>query len=152
MIDSQQQVYPLSLMTMGFDLSRLVIVRPANERDALWACEETLRSRTAGIVWAQIERLSITAARRLRLAAEESSGMCLLVRPHQALRQSSWADVRLVVEPRASCVESPTYHVSVAYSQGKPSSSEAVISIDSRQGTIDELPPATAKNPLSLVS
>jgi len=151
-IDQRQQVYPLSLATLGFDLSRVVIVRPSKSQDALWACEESLRSGAAGIVWSWHDHLSPTAARRLRLAAEASSSVCFLVRPPKALRQPSWAEARLLVEPRYSQEESPRYRVSVTYSQGKPLRSVTDIQIDRHQGTIDELSPASAKNSLSLVS
>ena len=151
-IDSRQQVYPVSMAALGFDLSRLVIVRPTTDRGTLWACEEALRSQAVGIVWAQVEHVSITAARRLRLAAEASSSVCFLLRPRQALRQPSWAEVRLVVEPLPFRNESPEYRVSVAYSQGKTLLSTTDIQIDRLRGTIDEFFPATTTNSLSLVS
>lgn len=151
-IDPRRQVYPLALKTLGFDLQQVVIVRPKSERDALWACEEALRSQTGGIVWAQLDRLSLNAARRLRLAAEESSGVCLLVRPQEALRQTSWSEVRLLVEPYRGETDSAAYRVTVAYCQGRPGAGEVIVSMDRRQGTVDELPRTNTPNPLSLVS
>lgn len=151
-IDSQQQVYPASMAALGFDLSRLVIVRPTTDRGTLWACEETLHSQAVEIVWARAEHVSSTAARRLRLAAEASSSVCFLLRPHQALRQPSWAEVRLVVEPLPFRNESPGYRISVAYSQGRTLLSTTDIQIDRLRGTIDEFFPATTTNSLSLVS
>lgn len=151
-IDPRQQVYPLALKTLGFDLRQVVIVRPKSERDALWACEETLRSLTTAIVWAQLDRLSLNAARRLRLAAEDSSGVCLLVRPHEALRKTSWGEVRLVVEPHCGAKDTATYRVTVAYCQGRPEAREVIVSMDRRQGILDELSRKPPPNPLSLVS
>lgn len=151
-IDPRRQVYPLTLKTLGFDLLQMVIVRPASERDAVWACEETLRSHAVGVVWAQFDRLSLNAARRLRLAAEQSSGVCFLVRPQAALRQRSWGEVRLVVEPYGCLNDSTAYRVTVAYCQGRPASREVIVSVDRRQGMLDELPRTTTPNSLSLVS
>ncbi|QDU75878.1 recombinase A [Bremerella volcania] len=152
LIDPRQQLYPPSLAALGIDLSRLVLVRPTTKRDALWACEEALRSRSAGIVWAQIDHLSVTAARRLRLAVEDSESVCFLIRPHQALQQPSWAEVRLVVEPQPSHSESPRYRVSVAYSQGRTLRSTTDIQIDRHRGTIDEFSHPATKGSLLLVS
>lgn len=60
---------------------RLHIVRPASEIDLLWAAEEALRSRGAGLVVAEPEKpLSLTAGRRLQLAAEagRTTGLVLI--------------------------------------------------------------------------
>ncbi|MEW4564487.1 hypothetical protein AB1K70_18245 [Bremerella sp. JC770] len=152
LIDTQHQTYPPALAAWGVDLSRLVMVRPATEHDALWACEETLRCQAAAIVWAQIDHLSTTAARRLRLAVEQSSGICFLVRPAKALRQPSWAEVRLQVSPLPGFDESPTYRVSVAYCQGRSLRSSVDIKIDKHRGTIDELAQPSVEDSLLLVS
>ena len=109
LIDTQHQVFAVSLATLGVDLSQVVIVRPESERDALWACEEALRCQEGGLVWAHLGHLSGTAARRLRLAAEDTASTGLLVRSVQAMRQPSWAEVRLLVEPRLSPDESLHY-------------------------------------------
>lgn len=152
LIDPQRQLYSPSLATFGIDLSCLILVRPTTERDALWACEEALRSCSAGIVWAQIDHLSVTAARRLRLAAEDSESVCFLLRPHKALRQTSWAEVRLVVEPQRSNSESLRYRVLVAYSQGRTLRSTMDLQIDQHRGTIDEFSGPATKGSLLLVS
>lgn len=151
-IDPQQHVYPLAMKSLGVELSQVVIVRPTNQRDVLWACEEALRSRSTGIVWANVDNLSDTAARRLRLAAEDSSSVCFLVRPHQALRRNSWAEVRLVVEPMPSRDASPRYQVSVAYCQGRTLRSSVDIKLDRHRGTIDEFRHSPPQDSLLLVS
>lgn len=50
---------------------RLLLVRAKGETDLLWAVEEALRSAEVGVVLAEPEKpLSLTAGRRLQLAAE----------------------------------------------------------------------------------
>lgn len=51
LIDPQRQIYPVALSALGFELSRLTFIRPAADREALWACEEALRCPAVGVVW-----------------------------------------------------------------------------------------------------
>jgi protein ImuA len=136
LVDFQQQIYPVALSALGFDLSKLVIVHPNSERETLWACEEVLRCKAIAVLWAKIEHLSNIAFRRLQLAVEESGVVGFLVRSTTALKQSSWADVRLLVTPRPAYHQSPCVRVSVAYSHGKTMQSETDIEIDALRGTL----------------
>lgn len=151
-VDPECQTYPPALSASGFDLSRVVIVRPACKRDVLWACEEILRCQAVGLVWMQVDHLSLTAARRLRLAVEKSKVICFLVRSSIALRQSSWAEVRLLVSSLPTSDESPRYRISVAYCQGKTASSSVDITISKHRGSIDDSHQLATKNSLLLVS
>lgn len=59
---------------------RLYLVHAAAEADLLWAAEETLRSPTVGLVLAEPQvPLSLTAGRRLQLAAEAGQTTALLL-------------------------------------------------------------------------
>lgn len=136
LIDTRHNLFPPALSLLGFDLSRLVLIRPASERDALWACEEALRCAAVGLVWANIERLGSTSFRRLQLAAEASQGVGFLVRSAHALHRPSWAEVRLRVDPCPSRGASPCFRVEVASCHGSPLHSTADILIDNVQGTI----------------
>ncbi len=138
LVDFQQQIYPVALSAFGFDLSTLVVVRPHSEREALWACEESLRCKAVAVVWARIEHLTGIAFRRLQLAAEESGGVGFFVRSAAALKQPSWADVRLRVVPRPAHGESPCFQMQVASSRGKTMRSAADIEIDALRGTLHE--------------
>lgn len=138
-VDFQQQMYPVALSVFGFDFSTLVVVHPNSEREALWACEESLRCKAVALVWARVEHLTGLAFRRLQLAAEESGGVGFLVRSATALKQPSWADVRLLVTPRPAYGESPRFQMKVAYSHGKPMRSVADIEIDAHRGTLHEV-------------
>lgn len=138
-IDRLRHLSPVGMVTLGFDLSRVVFVRPSSEREALWACEEALRCSGVGLVWAEFDHLSSTAARRLQLAAEESAGIGFLLRSANALRQSCWAEVRLVVQPRSSPGESPRFHLEAVYSQGRLNGSTVDIQIAPRQGILEQI-------------
>ena len=65
------QPYGPGLVQLGLDVDRLILVETANDKDALWAIEETLRADAgAAIVAAAIAgSLDLTTGRRLNLAA-----------------------------------------------------------------------------------
>jgi hypothetical protein len=96
-IDRLQMFYPPAAAAWGIDLGRLLIVRPQNVRDELWAAVQALRSPAVAAVWAMIGRLDCRAFRRLQLAAQAGHTLGLLLRPAYARGQPSWADVRLEV-------------------------------------------------------
>ncbi|ADG67161.1 conserved hypothetical protein [Planctopirus limnophila DSM 3776] len=149
LIDTRHDLFPLSLSLLGFDLSRLILIRPASKREALWACEEALRCEAVGVVWANIEQITSTSFRRLQLAAEDSAGIGFLVRSAKAVHQPSWAEVRFKVYPRPSLRGSPGFQVEVISHHGKPHHSMADIMIDSWKGTLYEN--RHSANPLPLV-
>lgn len=149
LIDVHHELFPLSLSLLGFDLSRVILIRPRSEKEALWACEEALRSESIGLVWANLERLNSTSFRRLQLAAEAAAGIGFLVRSNQAMRQPSWAEARLLVQPSPSRQGSPCVRVEVASSYRKPPRSQADIMINRVKGTLHGT--NTSANPLPLV-
>lgn len=65
-------LHPPGLALAGLAAQRLLLVRTSDERDTLWAMEEGLRSHVLAAVVGEVEALSITASRRLQLAAETS--------------------------------------------------------------------------------
>ena len=138
-VDTRREVYPPALAALGFDLSALVIVRPGDEDEALWAYEQALRCEAVAGVWGRIERLRPVAFRRLQLAAEESEAIGLLVRSRRALSQPSWAEVRLLVKPQPGEKSSARFCVQVAYSRGQPQRVAADIAIDEVRGTLSEV-------------
>ena len=74
-------LYGPGLELMGLSLRRLVILRVPRPRDALWAMEEALKCRAAGVVVAELasEETDLTATRRLALAAREGGGLGLIL-------------------------------------------------------------------------
>jgi protein ImuA len=101
-IDRQRTFYPLAAAAVGIDLSRMIIVRPQNNRDETWAIDQALRSGGASAVVAWPEKLDDHLFRRLQLAAEAANTVGLFVRSAGAAAEPSWAEVRLLVEPLAS--------------------------------------------------
>ena len=98
-IDRRQTFYPPAAAAWGIDLNRLLIVRPQNPRDELWAAVQALGSPAVAAVWAMIDRLDSRAFRRLQLAAQAGRTLGLLLRPSYVRGQPSWADVQLWVSP-----------------------------------------------------
>lgn len=80
----RESLYAPGLAGFGLDPSDLIAVRIPPGGDfaatALWAMEEALRAPAVGLVCAEIEAMSLTASRRLQLAAETGGGMGLLLR------------------------------------------------------------------------
>ena len=83
------------------DRRDVVVVRPADRAETLWAAEQALRCPAVGAVWSWFERLADGAGRRLQLAAESGGSLGIFLRPASARREPSWADVRFFVRPAA---------------------------------------------------
>ena len=89
--------------------ARLILLRPKGETDLLWSLEETLRAAPVTLVIAEPEKpLSLTAGRRLQLAAEAGGTTGLvLVRDGQG---SHAAETRWQCEPWAGMAADSTLH------------------------------------------
>jgi protein ImuA len=76
--------YGPGLDRLGLSMDRLLILRVAHPRDALWAFEEALKCPALGAVLAELPEAGIaadlTATRRLSLAAQAGGGLGLLLR------------------------------------------------------------------------
>ena len=77
------------------DLSRLLVVAPDTDRDAGWAVEHALASGAPGAVLCWMPRIRAAQVRRLQVAAASGSVLSFLLRPCQAMHESSAAPVRL---------------------------------------------------------
>ena len=82
----QGALYGPGLALHGLDPEGLVLVQATNAKDALWAMEEALKSRTAAAVIGEIfstKLYDLTASRRLVLAAQKhgSTGLLCLAGP-----------------------------------------------------------------------
>lgn len=75
-------------------LDRSLFVDPPDRKGLLWAVDAALRCPTVAAVVADGSNLPLPASRRLQLAAEAGSGLCLLARPANELRQLSAAATR----------------------------------------------------------
>ena len=87
-------LYGPALLPFGIDPGRLILVRARRDADALWAMEEGLRCRRLAAIVGEVEKLSLTASRRLQLAAEETGVTVLALRPGNAAPPPSAAATR----------------------------------------------------------
>jgi cell division inhibitor SulA/protein ImuA len=98
----------------GVELSQLIVLRPANVRDALWATVESLRCAgvAATLAWPDAgatrhgrpaDALS-NSLRRLQTAAGEGGGCGFVLRPSACAVQTSPAPLRLLLKPEAQCL------------------------------------------------
>ena len=90
-------LYAPALEEGGVALARL-LVASAPGRDAAWACERALAADGVGAVVAWLPEASVTALRRLQLAAEASRTLLFVFRPATCAGQSSPAPLRLALE------------------------------------------------------
>jgi hypothetical protein len=97
-VDPQREFYPPGAAPLGLDLDDLVVVRPQGQRELLWALEQSLRSPTGATVICPVNRLTPSAYRRLKLAAERGGSCGLLLRSSRGLTEPSWADMRVLVD------------------------------------------------------
>ena len=115
-IDPQHNFYPPAAAAWGVDLGSTIVVRTAQckqdqmGKQSQWALDQALRCPHVAAVVAWPRQLDSRAFRRLQLAVETSGCLGLLVRPAAAQRESSWADVRLLISPVGHALASDKRH------------------------------------------
>jgi protein ImuA len=73
-------LYGPGLAAAGLDPARLIVATTDRAADGLWAMEEGARSGALAAVVGEVDRLSLTAARRLQLASEAGGVTAFLLR------------------------------------------------------------------------
>jgi len=109
-------LYGPALLQFGIDPARMILVRPRRDADALWAMEEGLRCGRIAAVVGEITDMSLTASRRLQLAAEETGVTALMLRPKTDRPTPSAAVTRW----RLDAVEHETGNTSTGQAGGQP--------------------------------
>jgi protein ImuA len=104
--EQRGRFYPPAAAAWGIDLSRLLVVRPASDADAVWALDQALRCGGVGAVWSKCDRLDVRDFRRLQLAAECGGTLGLFIRPARLRGQPTWADVQFAVQSPKPKVQS----------------------------------------------
>lgn len=99
--------YGPGLLSFGFDPDAMVLVRPANMAELLWAVEEAIACRAVACVVADIgshsKLLDFTISRRLSLRAAATGGTIFLLRYGEA-REASAAHLRWRLSPARSAL------------------------------------------------
>lgn len=91
--------YAPALAREGVDLDQVILIHTRGEGDFLWTLENCLRSPVTGLVMAWPDKLAAREVRRLQLAAEAGSNVCVLFRDRRYAEQNSPAALRLELEP-----------------------------------------------------
>jgi protein ImuA len=86
----RKDLFAPALAQAGLSPDRVIFIEAGDEKDLLACFEEGLRHRGLGATVAEVGRLSMTASRRLQLAAEASGGIGIAIRRWR--RQSEAAD------------------------------------------------------------
>lgn len=94
--------YAPALAREGVDLDQVVVIHTQNNGDFLWTLENCLRSPVTGLVMAWPGKLASRDLRRLQLAAEAGSNVCVLFRERCHAAQNSPAALRLELQPDAN--------------------------------------------------
>jgi hypothetical protein len=87
--------YAPALADAGIPLQRILVVRTSKLSEGLWAAEQALRSGQCAAVLLWSDPVSLSAMRRLQLAAESGACMAVLFRSARALGEHSVAALRL---------------------------------------------------------
>ena len=88
-----------ALLAGGVDISRVLLVHARDDREALWAMDQAMRSGGCELVLAWIKQAKGQQLRCLQLAAEEGNTTGILFRPSSAIGESSAASLRLMLSP-----------------------------------------------------
>jgi len=94
--------YAPALVREGVDLDQVVVIHTRDSGDFLWTLENCLRSPVTGLVMAWPGKLALRDVRRLQLAAEAGSNVCVLFRERCHAAQNSPAALRLELQPDAN--------------------------------------------------
>lgn len=91
-------LYPPGLAALGVPPEKLVVIEARRDGDVLWAMEEGLRSRALAAVVGEARQVSLTASRRLELAAEKGGVTAFLLAPRTDKSAPSAAVTRWRIE------------------------------------------------------
>ena len=97
LVDPPHIPYPTAWLQAGIDLRHLTVIR-AEERDALWAVEQCLRSGSCGAVLCWLEKAHDRVLRRLQVAAHSGGTLAFAYRPLKAARNPSPAPLRVAMQ------------------------------------------------------
>jgi len=138
--DPHLTLYPPALAAMGIDLGRVLMVRPGNEADHVWAVAECLRCRGGGATVAGVGTLSRIGARKLQLAAEAGGGVGVLMRPAEMAGENA-AATRWLVAPAPSTGGGQRWRVELVHGHGGCVGQPVFLEVRRETGVVRAAPP-----------
>jgi hypothetical protein len=139
-LDDQRTFYAPVALALGIDPEAIVVLRPAQAADSLWALEQTLRSPGIKAVICRLNRLSDQGMQRLKRAAEIGGGLGFLLRPFSAGSSPSWAEMRLSVRGVSCQSQGWRLRVEVLKSQRGLIGKTVEVEIDHETGDLRPVP------------
>lgn len=99
LLQPPQVPHIVALSGLGLEPAQLLWIKPSRDTDALWACEQVLRSASCGAVLFWATHIRSDNLRRLLLAAQAGETLCFVMRPLAAAQDASPAPLRLSLRP-----------------------------------------------------
>lgn len=137
-VDAARECYAPALSGWGVCPGRTLLVCPADSQEACWAIEQCLRCPGVAATCAWVDsQVPMQVRRRWQLAAEAGGGVGIFFRPASARREPAWADLRLLVTPRAGGQgETRRVQIDVLYRRGGLGGIARVWEIDHAEGVV----------------
>lgn len=93
------------LTAYGMDLSRILIIEPGNEQEALWAAEQCLKSGCCHTVLLWQAQLQVHQVKRFQLASQQGAALQVMFRPLQQMTMGLPTTLSLQLNTSRSGVE-----------------------------------------------
>jgi protein ImuA len=81
-INSGQKIFPPALKLFGIEPDKIIFIQLHDQKQILWALEESLKSEGLAAVVGELKEIGFTASRRLQLAIEKSQVTGFILRHH----------------------------------------------------------------------
>lgn len=125
--------YAPALAAAGLPLSRLLLIRPRNAAEVLWASRQAAASTACALTLCWPQKADGAALRRLQLSAESSGTSLFLCRPHSAAQQASPAPLRISLS-----LASGGLRLDILKRRGPPAAAPLFLPLHSGSGTTDD--------------
>lgn len=89
------------LAELGIDLNQVLVIRPGDQQQALWAAEQCLKSDCCHTVLSWLQNLEIHQVKRLQLAAKQSHAVQVIFRQQQTQGLSLPVTLSMSLQPQA---------------------------------------------------
>lgn len=104
-VSTRRTIYPPALKLLDIEPDAIIFIEVANERDLLWAIEESLKCEALTAVVADCRELSFTQSRRLQLAVETSHVTGFIHRNNPRTENTVACVSRWKINPVASALD-----------------------------------------------